>query len=219
MISIIGLGPGTFEHMTNEAINALTGADVLVASARMLDAAKISPYARRVELPASGMADEVVRVLEYETLHSEEVALVVSGDPGFYSLAKKVIRHFGRDNVNVVPGISALQIMAARIGRSWTNIASNSLHGRNLPDRDDLVKHLVSSPALILLLGTSRDAISHINWLSENDTLAGAWSAIGWDLGLPNELVFEAENLRDLVRSPYVGRLALLWLETEGSYD
>ncbi|MDR3321654.1 MAG: hypothetical protein LBS93_04330, partial [Synergistaceae bacterium] len=90
MISIIGLGPGTFEHMTNEAINALTGADVLVASARMLEAAKISPYAKRVELPGSGMADEVIRILEYEALHSEEVALVVSGDPGFYSLAKKV---------------------------------------------------------------------------------------------------------------------------------
>ncbi|MDR3254974.1 MAG: precorrin-6y C5,15-methyltransferase (decarboxylating) subunit CbiE [Synergistaceae bacterium] len=217
MIRIIGLGPGTFEHMTNEAINALSTADVIVASKRMLEAAKISPYAKRVELPGSGMADSVIGILEYETLRSGEVALVVSGDPGFYSLAKKVIQHFGRDTVSVVPGISALQVMAARIGRSWVNVSSETLHGRDLPDRDILVKRLLSSQALVLLLSSTDQAVYHINWLAENKILARAWAAVGWDLGLPNELVFEAENLKDLARCPYVGRLALLWLEMDES--
>jgi precorrin-6y C5,15-methyltransferase (decarboxylating) CbiE subunit len=212
MSKIIGLGPGTLEHLTNEAVIAISNSDVLVASARMLEAANLSPLAKRVELPASGMAQAVVEVLERES-RSGEVALLVSGDPGFYSLAKKVIGHFGRDNVNIIPGVSALQILAARIGRSWVNVVSDTLHGRELPDRDALAKKLCSSPALVVLLGSSDDAVSNIRWLAEDETIGGAWAAVGWDLGLNNELVFEAENLKDLARCPYVGKLALLWLE------
>ncbi|MDR1944086.1 MAG: precorrin-6y C5,15-methyltransferase (decarboxylating) subunit CbiE [Synergistaceae bacterium] len=212
MIKIIGLGPGTFEHLTNEAVVAISNSDVLVASARILEAANLSPLARYVELPASGMAQAVVDVLERES-QCGEVSLLVSGDPGFYSLAKKVVEHFGRDNVNIIPGVSALQILSARIGRSWVNVVSDTLHGRELPDRDELAKKLCSAPALVVLLGSSDDAIHNIRWLAEDETLGGAWAAIGWDLGLPNELVFEAENLKDLSRCLYVGKLALLWLE------
>jgi precorrin-6y C5,15-methyltransferase (decarboxylating) CbiE subunit len=212
MIKIIGLGPGTYEHMTHEAIKALSTVEVVIAGKRILEAATFSTFARRVELSAAGMADEVVSVIERESRHGE-VALVVSGDPGFYSLSKKVTEHFGRDNVTIIPGVSSLQIMSARIGRSWVNVASETLHGRVLPNRCDIADRLRSSPALVILLGTSADAISHIKWLAEDDLLGSAWAAVGWDLGLPNELVFEAENLVNLSNCPYVGRLALLWLE------
>jgi precorrin-6y C5,15-methyltransferase (decarboxylating) CbiE subunit len=212
MINIVGLGPGTFELMTNEATKALSSSDVVVGGKRLLEAVKFATFARQVELPASGMADEVVNVIERES-GGGEVTLVVSGDPGFYSLAKKVTRHFGRDNVTVIPGISSLQILAARIGRSWVNVASETLHGRVAPERSALSKRLAFSSALVILLGAEKDAGEHIKWLAGDDTLSGLWAAIGWDLGLPNELVFEAESLSDLANCPYVGRLALLWLE------
>ncbi|MDR1516101.1 MAG: precorrin-6y C5,15-methyltransferase (decarboxylating) subunit CbiE [Synergistaceae bacterium] len=212
MIKIVGFGPGTREHITGEAVEALSSAGVVVAGKRILRAAVLMSSARMVELPPTGMADAVLGVLERELPYGE-VVLAVSGDPGFYSLAKKVIAHFGRDNVTVIPGISSIQLLAARIGRSWVNVASETLHGRELPQRSALAGKLANSAALVILLGPAQDAIAHIKWVAEDETLSGLWAAVGWDLGLPNEFVFEAESLADIVRCPYVGELAMLWLE------
>jgi precorrin-6y C5,15-methyltransferase (decarboxylating) CbiE subunit len=212
MIKIIGLGPGTFEHMTNEAARVLSSADVIVAGKRMLEAAAFLTRARKVELSSEGMADEVVKVLERESRHGE-VVLAVSGDPGFYSLARKATMHFGRDNVTIIPGISSLQLLAARIGRSWVNVASETLHGRTLPPRSELLKRLEGSAALVVLLGPAQEAVEHIKWIAEDPELSRMWAAVGWDLGLPNELVFEADSLTGILRCPYVGKLGMLWLE------
>ncbi len=218
-ISIVGVGPGTSDHITPEAACALASAGVLVGSGRMLDALRqlgaISPEARYVALPASGMADAVTGALEVALCDAAGagVALVVSGDPGFYSLARKVTRHFGRERVRAIPGISSLQLMACRLGRSWVDVATATLHGRDCPDANTLVRKWETSEALVLLLGASDDAVAQMKALAGNETLGGAWAAVGWDLGLPKEQVFEARTLRELTRCPYVGRLALLWLE------
>lgn len=213
MIRIVGVGPGTHEHITQEARRVLAGAEVVVGGARLLDTVETPPHVRRVELPAADMVDAVADVLQAESKTHGEVVLLVSGDPGFYSLAKRVIACLGREAVRVVPGISSLQIMAARICRSWVHVATATLHGREKPEIEQLVTMFRSAPALVILLGAANDAISHMNWLAASEPLRTAWSAVGWDLGLPHEQVFDAESLEALLRCPYRGRLALLWLE------
>lgn len=220
MISIIGVGPGTENLITQEAAYALSSADILIGSGRMLEAladfASASKTAGRVELPASGMADAVIGALE-EALSAGpgvNAALVVSGDPGFYSLSRKVTRHFGRERVRAIPGISSLQLMACRLGRSWAGIPTATLHGREAPDVSALAGSLKASGALVALLGASDDAVAQMKLLAEDQTLGEARAAVGWDLGLPKEQVHEAQTLRELLRCPYVGWLAILWLES-----
>lgn len=215
MIRIVGTGPGTALHMTQEAIAALGCADVVVAGGRLLEVVDIPERIRRVELPASGMVDAVTGALEMASALGE-VVLLVSGDPGFYSLARRVVRHFGRENVTIVPGISSLQIMAARIARSWVNVPCATLHGRDCPDLAGLAAKLHAEGSLVVLLGAADDAVRHMRFLAEDERLRSAWAAVGWDLGLPKEQVFDAPSLNGLLRCPYVGRLALLWLEREG---
>lgn len=216
---LVGIGPGASAHITPEAALALASADVLVGSGRMLQALNELGLAQQdvrcVELPASGMADAVTDVLDAEISRDggASVALVVSGDPGFYSLSRRVTRHFGRGRVRAVPGVSSLQLMACRIGRSWVNVATATLHGRGFPDTGALAGRLENSEALALLLGASDDAVAQMRLLAEDERLGGARAAVGWDLGLPKEQVCEAETLRELLRCPYVGRLAILWLE------
>ncbi|MDR1021066.1 MAG: precorrin-6y C5,15-methyltransferase (decarboxylating) subunit CbiE [Synergistaceae bacterium] len=212
MIRVVGMGPGVPRYMTDEATDALSAARVIIAGKKMLEAAAPLSRARMVELPQSGMSDEVVGVLERES-RGGDVVLAVSGDPGFYSFAKKVIARFGRDNVTTVPGLASIQLLAARIGRSWVNVASEALYGRELPERRALAERLACSAALVVMLGPAHDAISHIRWLAEDEALSGMWAAVGWNLGLPGELVFEAESLADLARCPYAGDLGTLWLE------
>jgi precorrin-6B methylase 1 len=158
------------------------------------------------------MADAVVRVLEEEA-RSGGVTLIVSGDPGFYSLAKKVTGHFGRQNVRIIPGISSLQLLASRLGRSWVGVACLTVHGRELPDIADIAEKLRLSPALVVLFGSREEVLERMRWLASDGELASARAALGWDLGLPEERLIEASNLTELSVNPYVGRLALLWLE------
>jgi precorrin-6y C5,15-methyltransferase (decarboxylating) CbiE subunit len=198
--------------MTAEASRAISGAGVVVSGGRLIESLGVSGGTRCVELPPSGMSDAAVEILERES-RSGDAVLLVSGDPGFYSLARRVIGHFGMERVRVIPGISSLQIMASRIGRSWANVASVTLHGRRLPDISELSGKLRSAPALAVLLGEMPRAMDHMRWLASDDELGGAWAALGCDLGLPGERVRDAPSLRTLIDGQYVGRLSLLWLE------
>jgi len=212
MITIVGAGPGTREYMTHEAASAILSSCVVVGGARVLDAVELPSGARRVDLPASGMADAVVEALERES-EGGDVTLLVSGDPGFYSLAKKVTARFGRDLVRIVPGISSIQIMSARLRRSWAGASSVTLHGRGDPPLSDMAGMLSASSALVVLFGSPEDAERQLNYLAADEYLGGAWAAIGWDLGLPGEQIFEADSLKALAEVSYRGRLSLLWLE------
>lgn len=42
------------------------------------------------------------------------VVVLASGDPLFYGIGTRLIAHFGRERVQVIPGISAVQYLCAR---------------------------------------------------------------------------------------------------------
>jgi precorrin-6Y C5,15-methyltransferase (decarboxylating) len=212
MITIVGAGPGSPEYLTPEAKSAIANSRTVIGGGRILDVICLPECARRVELPSNDMAGAVIQTVKNE-LDAGDVTLLVSGDPGFYSLARKVTAHFGGENVSVVPGISSLQLMASRIKKSWAGASAVSLHGRKRPDISDLVKKIRHSSALVVLFGAPEDAAGHIAWLASKPELASAWAAMGWDIGLPGEKIIESPSLEELEAGSHTGRLAVLWLE------
>ena len=215
MITIVGAGPGTPAYLTPEAESAIANSRTVIGGGRILDAICQPGGARRVELPSSGMADAVIQTVENE-MAAGDVTLLVSGDPGFYSLARKVTARFGGENVSVIPGISSLQLMASRLRKSWAGAATVTLHGRKRPDMSELVKKIRNSHALMVLFGAPGDVAGHIAWLASEPELASAWAAIGWDVGLPGEKIIESPSLSELDAVSHAGRLAVLWLEKSG---
>jgi precorrin-6Y C5,15-methyltransferase (decarboxylating) len=202
--------------MTEQAASAVRNARVLLGGGRVLRAIGSDSGARLVELPADGMADTLVALLEDET-RLGEVTLAVSGDPGFYSLARRVMARFGRDWVTLIPGVSCMQIMAARLCKSWAGVSSATLHGRARPDIGSLASKLLSSPALVLLFGEPGKIADDIGWLCSDERIKSAGAALGWDLGLPGERITEAATLGEIDTEARGGRLALLWLEKNGA--
>ena len=63
------------------------------------------------------------------------VAVLVSGDPGLYSLAQNVVRRFGREHCEVVPAVSSVQVAFARLGLDWADARILSAHGRTPDNR------------------------------------------------------------------------------------
>lgn len=123
-LMIVGIGPGQAAWRTPEATRALQDASDVVGYGLYLDlvADAIAGKVRH----ESALSEEETRVRTALDLAAEggAVALVSSGDAGIYALAALVFELLDRENraawnrvaIAVVPGVSALQAAAARIG-------------------------------------------------------------------------------------------------------
>jgi len=122
-LAVVGLGPGNQEYLTPDARKCLARAQDLVGYDTYLD---LVPDIRLSQTRhASGNRVEMKRAEQALDLavRGRRVALVTSGDPGIFAMASAVMealdarpgRWTGLD-VTVIPGISAMQTAAARIG-------------------------------------------------------------------------------------------------------
>lgn len=123
-LTIVGIGPGQRSWRTPEATAALTAADEVVGLSLYLDL--IADLVAGKACHTSELAEEEQRVRLALDLAAQgrRVCLVSSGDAGIYALAALAFElldaedrpAWNRIEIQVAPGISALQAAAARIG-------------------------------------------------------------------------------------------------------
>jgi precorrin-3B C17-methyltransferase len=121
-LAVIGLGPGDARQLTPEADAALKDADALYG---------YTPYLERIPLRedqarhASDNREERARAAAalHDAAQGARVAIVSGGDPGVFAMAAAVceeIEHgpeiFRALDVTIVPGVTAMLAVAARIG-------------------------------------------------------------------------------------------------------
>lgn len=123
-ISIVGCGPGSLDYLTPAALGAIEGAEVLVGANRLLDLFPASPAERVV---VSAEISEVLDQIAARADH-QRIAVLVTGDPGLFSLAKPVMERFGRTRCRLIPGVSSVQTAFARIGIDWADARIISIH-------------------------------------------------------------------------------------------
>lgn len=121
-LAIIGLGPGDERFLTIEAREALREAQDIVGYAPYVARVPIIDGQRRI---ASDNRVELQRAEEALSLAASgrRVAVVSGGDPGIFAMAAAVLEAIDagdpdwRDlDIEILPGISAMQAAAARIG-------------------------------------------------------------------------------------------------------
>lgn len=124
-ITIVGIGPGSDGYLLPVASDHIAQAAVLVGGKRLLQ-----PYLKpgiKTKI-VDGDLQGVVAFIADE-LTTGNVTVLVSGDPGFYSLLPLLRRHFG-DRIDIIPGISSMQLAFARVGLPWQDALLASVHGR-----------------------------------------------------------------------------------------
>jgi len=123
-LAIVGIGPGDRATRTQDAVAALRAADELVGYGLYLDLiADLIGDKPRHETGLGAETQRVGRALDLAAA-GRRVALVSSGDAGIYGLAtlafelleRSARADWRRVAVTVVPGVSALQTAAARLG-------------------------------------------------------------------------------------------------------
>lgn len=121
-LTVIGLGPGDPRYLTAEAAGALVEAQALYGYAPYLD--RVPARAGQTRHPSDNR-EETARAREAlrHAAQGGHVAVVSGGDPGVFAMAAAICEQIetGPDawrglDVAVVPGITAMLAVAARIG-------------------------------------------------------------------------------------------------------
>ena len=132
-IIVAGIGPGAKEYVVPAALTAIDKAAVLVGGSRAL-----REFAHDGQKTCTIKAD-ISAVMDFirTELKNDDVVVMVSGDPGYYSLLGALRRNFSLQQLRVIPGLSSMQTAFAKVALPWQNADLLSFHGR-VPDDDKL---------------------------------------------------------------------------------
>ena len=133
MIYVIGIGPGNFEGLTVEALNALKECEIISGYERYIELVK--KFLPEKIFEVYPMRSEIKRCEDALKLSKEgrKIALISSGDSGVYGMAGLILEiSKGTDeNIKIIPGVtaanSAASILGAPLMNDYVNISLSDL--------------------------------------------------------------------------------------------
>lgn len=184
-IYLVGTGPGSADYITTLAFKTVKLANVLVGSRRAL---QLFPdyQGETLELRARNM-DEMMTTSVKLAREGNTVVMLSTGDPGFSGVLKPIQKLAGEVEVEVVPGISSLQLCAARLQIPWDEANLLTLHGKgNSAPILDLIDN--GRPTIVLPDFRVHDLAQY---LLDNGALPQRRVAVGERLSYPDERIFQ----------------------------
>ncbi|MBE1491795.1 precorrin-2 C(20)-methyltransferase [Plantactinospora soyae] len=204
-VTVVGLGPAGTKWLTPETAQALREAEHLVGYAPYVDRVPHRPGQHRHTSGNQVEIDRARHALEL-ALAGARVAVVSSGDPGIFAMATAVLEvattdeRFGPVPVRVLPGLTAAQAAASRIGAPLGHdFAVLSLSDRLKPWAV-IEQRLAGAAAADLVLALYNPASASRRWqvAAARDVLLRHRSAetpvvIARDVGRPGERISVVE--------------------------
>lgn len=178
--SLVGIGMGSENLLTGEAVKALQEADIIFGASRIL--ASLTAFDKPKEplyLPQA--------VHDYLENHPQyqKIAVAFSGDVGFYSGAKKMMTALGGWELSLVPGVSSVVYFCSRLGMPWEDVKLVSMHGR----RANLIAAVRTHGKVFSLVGGNYDTASLCRELQEYG-FSDVTVHVGQELSYPGEHLY-----------------------------
>jgi precorrin-2 C20-methyltransferase / precorrin-3B C17-methyltransferase len=121
-LAVVGLGPAGPDWLTPEARTAIREAEVVVGYGPYVDRLPVTAGQVRRTSDNRVELDRAREALDC-ALDGAQVAVVSSGDPGIFAMAAAVLEvvddesdRYGTIDLRIIPGVSAMQVAAARVG-------------------------------------------------------------------------------------------------------
>lgn len=190
---LVGIGMGNEKNRTVEAEQICQSAHLLIGARRMLQSVKTEGKAVFESYKPDEIAAYLAEHPQYET-----AAVLLSGDIGFYSGAKKLYdaieRTEGLEQMEIYPvsGISSVVYFCGKLGVSWEDVHLLSLHGR----KQNLIDAVKYHEKVFVLCG-EKDGIPKICCKLKEYDLGDVKVAVGTDLSYEQERIVQgtAESL------------------------
>ncbi len=179
-IDVIGIGPGSLDYLLPAANMAIHECDIIIGGKRNLQIFK------HLSKEFYEFGSDLEGLYQYinSNYEARKVGVIVSGDPGFYSLLNFLVRRFGKEKLNVIPGISSFQYLYAKLGKPWQQHLIASMHGREF----DMVKSLYDYKG-IFLLTDEKSSPSTIAKILIESGLEGCNMIVGENLSYEEERI------------------------------
>ena len=194
-ICLAGIGMGSKDGQTQEVQHAIETADILLGAERMIER-----YSAKIEKRPYYMTEQILPYLEQLqengiTAQKDplRVTVLFSGDTGFYSGCRKLYValqeavDIGALNaeVRILPGISSVATLAARVGESYEDAAILSMHGKKL----NRLSTTVESHEKVFLLTSGSEDIRKIGRSLAEAGLTDCEVTVGYQLSYPEESI------------------------------
>lgn len=147
---VIGIGYRPFDAKARAAVLA---SEALFASPRLAEVFRgyVEFGEVRDKLVVNGSIEETFALIKDRLARGAAVTLLASGDPLFYGIGKRALAEFGRDDVDILPDLSCIQVAFSRLGATWDDALLISLHGGPDPGRRRKLEHALDDlPSLTL---------------------------------------------------------------------
>lgn len=172
-VNIVGIGPGNPDILTGEARQAIAASNILLGDKRMLSAFADGSKTVYDTIKTSAIAEVAAKADPAKDV----LAVLVSGDVGFFSLAKTISGKLPDCECVRYCGISSLVYFASKLQLSWDDAKIVSMHGRD----QNLVAAVAQNKKVFSLTGGDHSPQALCKQLCEH--------------GLGQVLVYVGENL------------------------
>lgn len=177
-----GCGTGT---QTAELERVLAHVTVIAGPERLLQMIPSETHAWLKKIRAV-YPQEILDAVRKTEQGGGSICVLLSGDSGFFSGTRKLLPLLEDYDVRVLPGISSLQILAARLGRPWQEWKLCSAHGVDC----DAVREVCGGRPAFFLTGGKQGPAELCAQLAEAG-LGDLPVVVGEDLGTDKEVVQE----------------------------
>ena len=207
-VNIIGIGPGNPDLLTGAARQAIAESNILIGDKRMLSAFADSSKTVYDTIKTSAIADIAAKADPAKDV----LAVLVSGDVGFFSLAKTISGKLPDCECVRYCGISSLVYFASKLQLSWDDAKIVSMHGRD----QNLVSAVAQNKKVFSLTGGEHSPQALCKQLCEHG-MGQVTVYVGENLSYPEEKITQgtAEEISAL-NFPSLSVMMLLNDEANG---
>ena len=199
-IYIIGIGPGASEYLTKKEIDTVKMSDYTVGSTRAIEL--FDDVQNKLAFNVKELLDTLEKGVQL-AVDGNVVSILSTGDPGFSGVLNTVLRisdekDFPKENIEVIPGISSLQLAAARCHIQWDNANVMTFHGRE--NIDDILPVINNGKKTIAL--PSRKVKDMAQFLLDNGVEKDRKVTVCERLSYPDERIVDA-TLEEIANSEF----------------
>lgn len=175
MIYVVGIGPGNPKYLTNEAEDVLFKSEFVIGFNRAVDS--VDEFTEATEVKT---LKEITEFLDTHRDSGKDIAVLASGDPSFFGIAEYLSKKY---EIEVVPGISTVSYLAAKLKISLNEVKTISFHGREID------KSMIDSKKLMIYTDSENTPNRVSKWL-KSEAYSGTIFA-GFNLSYDGESIIK----------------------------
>ena len=178
-VNVIGIGPGNPELLTGAARQAIAESTILAGDKRMT-----GQFGKGKKVYPTIKIAELAEIAANADAEKDILGILVSGDVGFFSLAKTIAGKLPQCEVIRYCGISSLVYFASRLQMSWDDAKIISMHGR----QQNLVSAVLQYKKVFSLTGGENSPQALCRQLCEQG-MGDVTVYVGSNLSYPEEQI------------------------------